>query len=286
MSDIYFCFSDECGDYKPQMPQEQIAGHPFYIRTTLLINANEWKSLNNNFRELKNKYSIPLSKELKWAHLWKLRNFQINNQVIPNRYDIKYLENFDYQTLIKFIEEVLSLINGLNEKKIIVTYTKNAADLLFNEKSILAFHLQEHMQRIEMELEGDDGNLGVLFFDPVSNAKNKLFREVYYDLFQNGDYIKRYKSIKDSLNIENSHHSVGIQIADYISGSFSSVLKASDKNYYQIGVKLFYDYVYPNLRRDRNGEIQGYGIREVPSSDAVREWFNEQMKSNLQRRNK
>lgn len=43
------------------------------------------------------------------------------------------------------------LLNELKEKKIIITYTKNNIALSFTEKKILYFHLQEHMQRIEME---------------------------------------------------------------------------------------------------------------------------------------
>jgi hypothetical protein len=116
-----------------------------------------------------------------------------------------------------------------------------------------------------------------LFFDPVGNDKNEMFRQIYYELFENGDYIEKYKFIKDSLNIENSHHSVGIQIADYISGAFSSILKASIDNDYSRGVKMFYESVYPNLRRGWDGAIQGYGIREVPRSVPTRIWLIGQM---------
>lgn len=277
MGDTYFCFSDECGDYKPNMNAKQLRIHPYYIRTTLIINSNEWKTLNSNFKALKTKYGLPISKELKWANLWTLRNFQINKKPIPDKYDIKYLEQIDYHKLIDFVDESLGLINKLNEKKIIATYTKNPVPFATNEKSMLSFHLQEHMQRIEMELQVDEGNLGVLFFDPVSNEKNELFRQIYNDLFENGDFVKSYKFIKDSLNIENSHHSVGIQITDYISGAFSSILKASIDNDYSRGVKMFFDHVYPNLRKSWGGTIQGYGIREVPRSVPTRKWLIEQL---------
>lgn len=277
MADTYFCFSDECGDYKPNMTDKQLRKHPFYIRTTLLMNSNEWKTLNLNFRELKKKYGLPISKEIKWANLWTIRSFQKNKKKITERSDLQYIENIDYHVLIDFVEESLLLVNTLNEKKIIATYTKNSNRYSTNEKSMISFHLQEHMQRLEMELQVDEGNLSVLFFDPVGNEKNEMFRQIYYELFENGDYIEKYKFIKDSLNIENSHHSVGIQIADYISGAFSSVLKASIDNDYSRGVKMFYESIYPNLRRCWNGEIQGYGIREVPSSEQTRNWLIGQM---------
>lgn len=277
MADTYFCFSDECGDYKPNLTDKQLRNHPFYIRTTLLMNSNEWKILNTNFRELKKKYGLPISKEIKWANLWTIRSFQKNKKKVPERFGLQHIEHIDYHVLIDFVEESLGLVNTLNEKKIIATYTKNSNRYPTNEKSIIAFHLQEHMQRLEMELQVDEGNLGVLFFDPVGNDKNEMFRQIYYELFENGDYIEKYKFIKDSLNIENSHHSVCIQLADYISGAFSSILKASIDNDYSRGVKMFYESVYPNLRRGWNGAIQGYGIREVPRSVPTRNWLIGQM---------
>ena len=78
--------------------------------------------------------------------------------------------------------------------------------------------------------ENNENNLGVLFFDPVSVKKNEMFRQIYHELRINGDFINKYRFLKDSLNIENSHQSVGIQIADYVSGAFSSILK-SDPHY-------------------------------------------------------
>lgn len=133
----YLCFSDECGDYKPKMKEKPLKAHPYYIRTTLFINSNEWRVLNNNFRNLKKKYSIPLSKELKWNNIWTLRKLKQQNKPIPN--NIEHLKNADYNKLISFVEEVLNLINTLNEKKIIITYTKNSEQNNFDEKKNAMF---------------------------------------------------------------------------------------------------------------------------------------------------
>lgn len=275
--DTYFCFSDECGDYKPFMTDKQLWKHPFYIRSTLLINASDWRTLNSGFRSLKDKFSIPHQCELKWADLWSLRHFQKNGKIIPEKNRLFPFKDFEYKILIDFVESSLALINGLKEKKIIITYTKNIFYKTTSEKSMLTMHLQEHMQRIEMELQVSEENLGVLFFDPVSQDKNEYFREIYYELFENGDYIEKYSHIKDSLNIENSHHSVGIQIADYISGSFSALVKSNNQGNYDRGVKMFFDSVYPNLRKGWRGQIQGYGIREVPSNSGIRNWMIEHL---------
>lgn len=147
MSNTYFCFSDECGDYCQKMTYKQMKVHPFYIRTTLIINSNEWKKLNNLFFDLKKKYQIPPYVEIKWADLWQLRHAQKNNKT-NNK-----LINFNYRDLILFVNEALELINKLDYKKIIMTYTKNEISNTKSISDIIKFHLQEHMQRIQMELQ-------------------------------------------------------------------------------------------------------------------------------------
>ena len=97
-----------------------------FIRTTLLINASEWKALNSSFRILKEKFEIPIHQEIKWANLWSLKIIQNRGKKIPRKHDLKPLENFDYHNLINFVEECLSLIENLQDKKIIATYTRNS----------------------------------------------------------------------------------------------------------------------------------------------------------------
>lgn len=134
MSDTYFCFSDENGDYKRSMTAKQIRRHPFYVRTTLMMNAGEWKKLNSDFRSLKEKYGLPRGKEIKWSYLWSLRHLKKSGKVIPDKRDFKFLESFDYHDLIIFVSDCLQLIHTISEKKIIITFTKNDAVAAINEK--------------------------------------------------------------------------------------------------------------------------------------------------------
>ncbi|MEL7005609.1 MAG: DUF3800 domain-containing protein [Bacteroidota bacterium] len=267
---IYFGFSDECGKYQNSKSKKYLRVHPYYLRSTLLIDAEEWKKLNNQFCELKVLFDFPLEKEIKWAYLWQLRNYQKRNETVPDKRDFKFLESYDYHDLIEFVEKALQLLESLNYKKIILTYTENASSPNINEKAMLKMHLQEHMQRIEMQIQTrSEENLAVLFFDPVSEETDQHLRDIYFDLYNSGDFIHSYKHIKDSLNIEHSHQSVGIQISDYISGTFSAILKGRSSEKYDRGKKMFYNHVYPNLRK-HNGRIWGIGVREVPSSSKRR----------------
>ena len=262
---IFFAFSDENGEYQQKRTERFIRSHPYFIRATYLIRGAEWKFLSHRYTELKGANALPLDKEIKWSYIWSLRNYQKHNRPIPPSKDFYFLKDFDYRELIVFVREALGLLNELDYKKVIITATYNHYCPSIDEVHIYKMHLQEHMQRIEMELQSSDENLAVLFLDPISKRKNELLRNAYHLLYSEGDFIQNYTHIKDSLNFENSHHSVGIQLADYIAGCFSGFLKGYTKS-----IEMFCEAVAPHLRTNVGGDPFGYGIREVPRNDDVR----------------
>lgn len=147
MFKTYFCFSDECGDYQKGMNPKQTKVHPYYIRSTLIMNSAEWKMLNYRFSKLKNKYKIPPTVEIKWSDLWEIRRFQLGTRTHLRKI-LKPVQEIEYHHLIAFVEETLLLLHNLTEKKIIITYTRNPLNIA--EEKLLEFHLQEHMQRVQM----------------------------------------------------------------------------------------------------------------------------------------
>jgi len=262
---VFFAFSDENGEYQQKRTEKFVKSHPYFIRATYIIRGMEWKLLSQRYADLKSARGLPLDKEIKWSYVWSLRNYQKNNRPIPENKDFYFLKDFDYRELIDFVKEALGLLNDLDYKKVIITVTYNHYCPSINEVNLYKMHLQEHMQRIEMELQGSDENLAVLFLDPISKKKNELLRNAYHLLYNKGDFIENYRHIKDSLNFENSHQSVGVQLADYIAGCFSGFLKG-----YTRSVEMFCEEVAPHLRTSQGDDPFGYGIREVPRENNVR----------------
>ena len=66
---IYFAFSDENGEYKKDMNENFIKLSPYYVRATFLMLASDWKKLNMGFRRIKQRFKLPLEKEIKWSYL-------------------------------------------------------------------------------------------------------------------------------------------------------------------------------------------------------------------------
>jgi len=261
---IYFIFSDENGAYKKDRSESFIRSHPYYTRIGLIIQADEWKKLNTLFINLKRKYKIPLDKEMKWSYLWSLRKYKQQRKTIPDDEPFKFFEKYDYHDLINFVDESLNLLNKLEYKKIVCTVADNKLMPKTNELAFYRMHLQNIMQRVEMELQSDSNNLGVLFIDPIGKRENDFLTNVYHGIFRSGDFIDTYKHIKDNLVVENSHQSVGIQMADFIAGSFCSFIKSRESDNYKRGVDMYSKYISPNLRRSKNNTLLGYGVVVVP----------------------
>jgi hypothetical protein len=268
----YFIFSDECGEYCEEKTLKKLKAHPYYIRSALIISSDEWKFINNKMKYLKRKLFGPIinNYEIKWSYLWNKRCYERRGEAIPENKPYYFLNGIKYNDLIKYVDKILGYLSDLEYCKIILTITPNLESSR-NLYEIYRWHIESIMQRIEMELELDSKNLGVLFIDPLSTDKNKLLRNIYYDLYKDNFFIE-HKCIKDSLNIEYSHHSVCIQIADYIAGSFDGFMKGFAKS-----TEIFASRIKPLLRRGKNQEILGYGIREVPSNKKVREKINKKL---------
>lgn len=262
---IYFAFGDEHGAYERLRGKRFLKAHPFYLRVTVYFPAEQWKNLQTSFRQLKESYGLPVTKEIKWSFAWSLKSHQQTGKIIRPSDKYFFLRDYDPDRLQEFLASSVALLRNVAGTKAIVTVTDNATCPRVGFDRLLRMHLQESMQRIEMDMQIDPSHLCVLFIDPVSDEKDKALREAYAQLYQAGDLIKRYRHIKDSLNLEHSHHSVGIQMADYLAGAIGSALGGRP-----LGQQIYGNHVRHILRRHWSGRIGGYGIREVPGDKDVR----------------
>lgn len=258
----FFLFSDEAGQYQRSPTGAFCKKYPFYIRSAVLLDVESWITLKDKFFSLKQQSGLPINKEIKWSYLWSLTKHNNNFEAIPTDADYYFLKDFTLKTLYDLVINSCSLLESCAYCKIVLTVTANKTDNKWDDKTIYKWHLQELMQRVEMEIDNRFDNLAVMFFDSTDLAVEKLLREAYSSIYTGGDFIEKYSHIKDSISFEQSHHSFGIQIADYAAGSFNGFLHD-----FQFGTYLFTEHLYGLLRRGETGEIMGYGIREVPSSE-------------------
>lgn len=275
MPEIYFAFSDESGLFITEGSQKKLHAHPYYVRGTILMPATDWIQLDREYKKLK-KYHGVTSPELKWSDLWTLKKMKgKSNYSDYSMFGIPHLHGLTYHDACVVIESIIEFLKNNTNSKIVITFSENPTNA--REYIITKFHLQEILQRIQMELKSSE-SMCILFVDPVNNSKDMMLRNVHRNIVSRGDFINEYTCIKDSLSIEMSHHSSGIQIADFVSGIFNSYLKSIDKGGYTESIHLFETYIHGMLRVGNTG-VMGYGIREVPRNDNVRKWFLEHLEA-------
>ncbi len=261
---IYYAFSDESGHYKRNRTKRDNERYPYYVRAIVLFEANQWKYLNSQFLCLKNEFSLSRQQEIKWDYIWEIKQCQERGKK-PNIEIQPLVESYHWDCLLSFCEKFLLLMNNLPFLKIILTITDNRRCHNIRENYLLQFHLQNTMQRIQMEIQQNNEDLAVLFFDSIDEKKDKMLSEVYSSIYESGDFIANYSSIQDCLHFEKSKQSVGIQLVDLIASISMNRLRNREES-----TRLFNQYIYPNLRQSHQNEIMGYGVIEIPLNKELR----------------
>lgn len=271
--ETYFAYSDESGAFFNGMTDKQIKSDPYYVRASLLINSNEWNFIKTEIQDYKYELQVPKEKEIKWNYLYPILKSESTGEVIDPSKDYYFLSHLKFDNILNFIEKSLTLISNLNEKEIIITYTQNVESRKINEKKILKWHIENHLQRIQYEMASRSG-LCCFRMDQCEEhdykGKNKYFKEVYNDFINNGDRFIKFNNLLDSLSIDNSNQSTCIQLVDYIAGICNSYFKSYySKNSYSYSKELFYKYIRPSIRNS-HGRYSGVGFIEIPTDNKVR----------------
>lgn len=277
----FFAFIDDAGAYRQFRNPRFAARNPYFIKACVLFSAERWKSLAGYQRQLLKKYTGQSLCEIKWNHLWKLRLRDVKKQSISYDTSEKFLKLVSFDAAHKYADELMQILPEL-AAKVVCTVTPNCVFTdPISEKNIERMHLQDLMQRIEMEVACQDpaNGLALLFCDQMSGEEGEVdLKEKYHELYCSGDFISPYDHIMDSVSFLSSHQSCGIQLADFVAGAFNGFLRG-----YDISEKIFSLRIYAHLRRRVYGQELGYGIVDVPKRPDCRRHLEEKFNTNFAR---
>ena len=273
----YFAFVDDAGAYRQERSQTFLSRNPYFIKACVMIPSEKWKFLATQRDALLQRHTGQCLAELKWNHIWKLRRRDILNRDISYRSTEQFLNKVSYQSAYDYAQEMLGQLPNL-DAKIVCTVTPNCVfPSRVSEVNVEKMHIQDIMQRIEMEVASQDptDGLALLFCDQMSGENHETnLRETYHELYCRGDFIATYRHIVDSICFLSSHQSCGIQLADFVAGAMNGFLRG-----YDLSERMFVLRIYAHLRQRRNGNAIGYGIVEVPKRPESRAHLEEKFKT-------
>ena len=128
--------------------------YPYFIRSTLVIRADEWESLRDEIDCLRSSIALTApTAEIKWSHLWQLKRFENRDAKVGPKHAPAFLHNCSFSEALHYVEESLKALQGLGYARVILTVTDTGRCQRIAEANLYKMHLQEAMQRIEMELD-------------------------------------------------------------------------------------------------------------------------------------
>lgn len=266
---VYFAFSDESGKYKKERTDKFISKNPYYCRSVVLVEADEWIKLRKEFSLLKKRLlEVGIHQEVKWSYIWSLYKHFQKKEKIPQKKPYYPLRHHSLDTLVDFIRKALRLLQKSETCRIFLTLTFNEKQKTqpIDLKTIIRQHLKHALDLAEKETAKIPQSVCVFFLSPEETRLERLLKGVFTEIYGGVPSLK-YSHIKDSLNFEVSPHSFGSQMADYCAGVFSGCCRL-----YPQSIDLFRHQIWPKILKEKN-KVLGHGITEIPKNPKNRDYL-------------
>jgi len=195
----FFVFSDEAGEYRRDRTDKFIQINPDYCKASIIADAADWKWLRDELCDLKESMlKIAPDKEVKWSYLWSLYKSRKNKTPISQDKPYYFLRNHPDALLKKYVETAIKLLCRCEFIKLIYTVTINNRDKTGNisQVEIFRMHMQDIMHRVQMEIQSEEENLCVIYFDSKGREIDEKLKEAYHTIYQQGDFIHKYTHIQ------------------------------------------------------------------------------------------
>lgn len=257
---IFFAFSDESGKYKKERTDKFISKNPYYCRSAVVLEGEEWIRLKEEFTALKKRLlNLPPEQDVKWSHIWSLYKHFQKKEKIPGDKPYYSLRHIPLDSLVDFIRQVLETVKGSKSCSVMLTVTFNDRKRTRprDTKEIVSLHMTHLLDGVEKEMKKAQEGVCVFFFNREEPFSERIIKDAFAEIFKEG-MSKKYPHIKDSLNFEQFPQSFGAQLADYYAGVFNGCLR-----FYPQSIDLFRNQVWPKIIKLKD-EALGRGISEIP----------------------
>lgn len=211
---LKFCFVDESGT----PPNKPNAARPYFTLGATIIDASDWRKCDEKIHGYKVRNRI--FGELKW------RYFAPHNRDADNP-----LLNVPASDRKKLSLEFAALVGGL-PIQLIACITDVAAafdyNAVNNQQDLYHFTYKPITERFQYLLQ-DQKDIGIVVADHRGRSDDKLFRAHHSTLTSaSGNNRSGYDRLVEGLFLQDSAHSTGIQISDYVTGAIHRAYSVGD----------------------------------------------------------
>lgn len=244
---MHMCFIDESGT----PPSKPNPNQPYFTLGAVVVAESDWRKLAADVRGFCT--SNRLKGELKW------RYFSPHNTCSANPMgDRSPVER-------KSLSLALAGLVAKSNVTIIACVTDISAAFRYasvtNQQELYHFAYKPLTERFQYFLQDQD-SFGILVADHRGKSDDRLFRAHHDQLTsRTSRTTSGYSRFIEGLFLQDSCHSIGIQLADFVAGAIHRAYSTEDNELATI--------IKPRIRCKPDGNIQGHGIVHHPRDKFV-----------------
>jgi len=244
---------DDSGTIPP--PNKITQGH--FILGGLSIPEEQWHNLERDFCRICKQFNI--RGEVKWRFFGQRigREDKSNTLSHLNLLEKDQLRSNLLTSITKY-PSIRIIIGVVHVPTIYSTSTmRHPKDVYLHAYGILtdkfSYYLQDLTKKTGSKIHG------IMISDHRNPAQDHELRNSHIDLLnEHGMRKPKYENLIENLFLAPSHHSIGIQFADFIAGATF--------RYFVHGDERWYSLIEPSILRDASGDINGHGLVKIPET--------------------
>jgi hypothetical protein len=246
-------FIDDSGTICP--PNKIIQS--YFVLGGLAIPEEQWRNLEISFSQICSTFKV--CGEIKWRFFGqkpgredKENTLSHLNIIERDKLRKELLLALVLYDSIKIIVGAIHLPSIYNSLEVITPEHVHA----LTYKSLITSY-QHRLQELSQNI-GSTIN-GIIISDHRNPLQDTALRKLHMNILKS-ESIKepKYPNLIESLFLAPSHHSIGIQFADLISGAMFRYFEHGDDRWYKMIESSFW--------KSPTGQIEGYGLIRIPSS--------------------
>lgn len=241
---MLFCFVDESGT-PPSKPSPK---KPYFTLGAAIIDIRDWKEIANKILGYKLRHRI--NGELKWRY-FSPHNSDKGNPLLAKTGAERIELSDEFAGIIA--QSNITLLACVTDVEAAFSY-----GTISGQQDLYHFAYKPISERFQYHLQ-DKADLGIVVSDHRGRDSDKMFR-AHHDTLINGSGAAKsgYDRLIEGLFLQDSEHSIGIQIADFVAGAVHRAYSRGDGSKAAIFKK--------RMRGAESGNILGRGIVLHPKS--------------------
>ena len=251
---MYLLMIDESGT--PRKPDKEYPR--YFVIAGVIIPAHKWSIVRDAVQGMKIRYGI--RGEMKW------RYFSPSNN--DDRNPMRKLDQIQRDAIRSALYGIISGTGKITclasvcsaQAAYAMPSVSGQADIYHLTYKVITERFQYFLQ--EQPLVGGQKPTGIIVSDhrgAQDDAKLRAHHQML--LHASGGTTSQYKNLVESLFLQPSHQSIGIQLADMVAGAVWRKYERNDDQ--------FYTQIAKSFRKSRTGVVTGYGIAHVPKAGWV-----------------